>query len=147
MDLSWYPYEANEDFTEYEFTSIGRKGNIIKRVTFRSIYRDRYNIGFGDVDMVTDKMDDMIITNNGDSRMVMATVANIVYEFTSKNENATVLAVGHTAPRNRLYRMGISNHWQMINAQFEVLGFYDSGWEYFEKEKNYEAFLISRRKV
>jgi hypothetical protein len=147
MDLSWYPYKANEDFTQYEFVSVGPNGNIRKRVTFRSIYKDRYNIGFGDVDMTTDETVDNIITNNGDSRIVLATVASIVYDFTSRNENATLLAVGVTASRNRLYRMGINNHWQAINPQFEVLGFYGGRWEYFEKEKPYEAFLVSRRKM
>ena len=46
--------------------------------------KDVYNIAFGDKDNTTGNIDDTIISNNGDSEKVLATVAATVYAFIDK---------------------------------------------------------------
>lgn len=110
MYLPRYEYEADDDFRRYEFTSIGPKGKIVKRVSFTHVSGHWFNLGFGDRDMITGGITDAAISNNGDSHIVLATVAAIVHDFTLINKHAAVYAEGLTASRNRLYRMGISNY-------------------------------------
>jgi hypothetical protein len=147
MYLPRYEYEANDDFLRYEFTSIGPKGKIIKCVSFTHVSGHWFNLGFGDRDMTTDGIIDAAISDNSDSHMVLATVAAIVHDFTLINKHAAIYAEGLTASRNRLYRMGISNHWDAISAEFEIYGWRNEKWEHFEKEKNYEAFLALRKNL
>ena len=61
-----------------------------------------YNLGFGDYNAETKTIDDEIITNNGDSLKVLATVASTVYAFTEKYPDALVFATGSNNLRTRL---------------------------------------------
>jgi hypothetical protein len=106
-----------------------------------------YNLGFGDVDIISDKMIDDSISNNGDMRVVLATVAAIAHDFMCKNKGIVVMAAGLDAVRNRLYRMSINIHWFAISAEFEVFGWRNGEWENFSKEETYDAFSIQQRKV
>ncbi len=54
--------------------------------------KDYYNLGFGDKDEKTGEISDLVITNNGDSQQVLATVASTVYAFTDKNPTAWITA-------------------------------------------------------
>ena len=69
-----------------------------------------YNLAFGDLDEITNTINDLSITNNGDSLKVLATVASTVYAFMEKHPNAWIVATGSTKVRTRLYRMGITNN-------------------------------------
>ncbi len=69
-----------------------------------------YNLAFGDFDEETNSINDISITNNGDSTKVLATVASTVYAFIEKHPNAWIFATGSTIVRTRLYRMGITNN-------------------------------------
>lgn len=91
-------------------------------------------------------IDDEIVTNNGDSVKVLATVASTVYAFTDKFPEAMIFATGTTKARTRLYRMGISNHLSTIKLDFEVFGLIDDKWLPFLKEVEFEAFLVKRKK-
>jgi hypothetical protein len=114
------------------------------------IYRETnlhnfYNLGFGDKNEVTGNIDDLVITNNGDSQKVLATVASSLLEFTDKYPNAMVYATGSTKSRTRLYRMGISNNLEMIEANFEIFGQHQDHWQAFEKGVEYEVFFVKRK--
>ena len=56
-----------------------------------------------------------------------------------------VFAVGSTPSRTRLYRIGISNNLSEIKEDFNVFGYLKNQWTPFEKNQNYEAFLIVRK--
>ncbi len=72
-------------YTLYEFTSEGPLGRIPKIVKYtKSNIEGIYNLGFGDKLGDTDDFDDEIITNNQDSKQVLATVAATVYIFLDK---------------------------------------------------------------
>jgi hypothetical protein len=137
---------ASPDFQTFEFASIGPNGYVIKVVRYSEIeVAGYYNLGFGDKNPLTGLLSDIIVTNNGDSQKVLATVAATLYVFTQHYPKATVLAVGSTLARTRLYRMGIANNLEDIEKDFTILGLLEDDWLPFCKGINYEAFLITRK--
>ncbi len=145
MQLPRYSYKINANFLDYEFISSGPKGEIKKVVRFTQIATQLFNLGFGDFDEGMGAINDLIVTNNNDSRKVLATVASIVQDFTIKNKKAWIGIKGSTISRTRLYRMGITNHWKEISSEFLVFGLQDGDWKPFTLQKEYRAFLIHRR--
>jgi hypothetical protein len=131
---------------EYRFTSIGVNGKITKLVVYEETgLKGFYNLSFGDRDEETGSHDDNKITNNGDSRKVLATVASTLYDFTDKLPGAYIYAEGSTKARTRLYRMGIANNYEMIKNDFDIRGRKDGQWCSFERNVDYEAFLVRRK--
>ncbi len=145
MQLPRYEYKTNNSFLDYEFVSEGPKGSIKKIIRFTQISNSVFNIGFGDLDEKTGEISDIAITNNDDSRKVLATVAATIHDLTIQYSNVWVVAKGSTLSRTRLYRIGITNYWKEISADFEVFGLADEEWEPFEHGKNYGAYLIRRK--
>jgi len=105
-----------------------------------------YNLGFGDKDEITGNIDDKVITNNGDSEKVLATVAATLYIFTDEFPDAMIFAIGSTKARTRLYRIGITNNIEAIESDFEVFGLAEQKWQPFKKAVEYDAFLVKRKK-
>jgi len=131
----------------FEFISEGNHGPIPKLVVYSKTHlHNFYNLGFGDKDKVTGEIDDKVVTNNGDSQKVLATVASTLYIFIEKFPEAMVFAIGSTRARTRLYRIGISNNLIEIQNDFEAYGLREDGWNIFEKETEYEAFLVMKKK-
>jgi hypothetical protein len=93
-----------------------------------------YNLAFGDKDHETGDIDDTIVSNNGDSEKVLATVAATVYAFTDKYPEAWIYATGSTKSRTRLYRMGITRFLSEAKDDFEILGERNAEWENFRKD-------------
>lgn len=148
MNEETYQLKAKGSKTIFEFISNGPKGAIKKRVEYQKIIEDIdfYNLAFGDINMVTGEIDDKVISDNADTKKVLATVAATVFEFMKKYPNATVYAEGSNIVRTRLYRIGISNNLEEINEYFTVLGLLGKDeWHIYERNKNYSAFLIKKR--
>lgn len=147
MKLPKYPVSAERSLLVYVFTSEGPKGEIKKLVKFSETnFEDIYNLAFGDKDDNSGEINDKVISNNGDSEMVLVTVVSTVYAFTDKYPDAWVFATGSTKARTRLYRMGISRYLAEIKLDFQVFGLKDGEWEPFAKGVAYEAFLVKRKK-
>jgi hypothetical protein len=108
--------------------------------------KNYFNLGFGDKDEQTGEINDEVITNNGDSQKILATVASTVYAFTDKHPDAMIYAKGSTNVRTRLYRIGITNNLLEIKKDFNVFGLKNNQWHEFRKHTEYEAFLITRKK-
>lgn len=147
MYLPRYDYYTDESKTVFEFLSIGPKGCIRKLVEFVDTgHGNLYNLGFGDINEDDGRIDDRIISNNGDTQKVLATVAATVDDFTSKYPQATIFATGSTEARTRLYRIGIHRHLFEIQDRFVIFGYCKVNyWEEFGMEKNYLAFLLTRK--
>lgn len=79
---NYYKVEASDSSLMFEFLSEGPNGKIKKKVAFKPIDENPFvfNLGFGDVD-ANGEIDDVIISNNGDSQKVLATVAFTVFEI------------------------------------------------------------------
>ena len=107
-----------------------------------------YNLAFGDYNEETKGIDHLSITNNGDSLKVLATEASTVYAFTQKHPKASVIAIGSTSVRTRLYRMGITNNLKEISEDFIIFGFTKEGrWTEFVADEYYDAFLVTKKKM
>jgi hypothetical protein len=148
MHLDCYQYLAKNDYYDYEFVSDGPKGKIRKAVRFTKV-RDGnpgfYNLGFGDIDEISDTINDQVVTDNGDRDKVLATVALTVMDFTNIHGSHYIIAQGSSPSRTRLYQIGISRLWNEISADFDVFGFADNHWHAFQHNVNYEAFLVKRK--
>jgi hypothetical protein len=93
MKLDRYELKAGENLTTFEFISEGPKGKIPKFIQFSPTnLKGLYNLAFGDKDLKTGEIDDLSISNNGDSEKVLATVVASVYAFTEKNPEAWIYA-------------------------------------------------------
>jgi hypothetical protein len=147
MKLERYELKAEKSLMVFEFVSVGPKGQIKKLIQYSETnLKDFYNLGFGDKDELTGEIDDKVITNNGDSQKVLATVAATVYAFTDKYPDSWIYATGSNNIRTRLYRMGITNNLLEIQKDFDVYGLKENQWEKFEKGISYDAFLVKRIK-
>ena len=142
-----YDLKVKSDAMSFRFTSVGPKGEIPKLVVYsKTRIKNLYNLGFGDEDTNTGNIDDLVVTDNKDSQKVLATVAFTVYAFTDVYPNALIAATGSTKARTRLYQMGISNNLEDITTDFIVWGRKEGIWSPFEKNVNYDAFLITHKK-
>ncbi len=115
MHLDKYPIEASPNSSVFEFVSEGRNGSISKFVQFQPIGDpDLFNLAFGDKNITTGSLDDLAISNNGDTEKVLATVVAAVIAFTDKNPDAILYATGSTPSRTRLYRIGITKFYSEV---------------------------------
>ena len=145
MHLPRYQYKTNSGFLDYEFFSEGPKGKIKKVIRYTKIGDAVFNLAFGDLDEATGEISDTVVTNNNDSRKVLATVAATVYDFTDQYPGSLVVAKGSTLSRTRLYRMGITNYLEQISSEFDISGLINGSWEQSTERRDYEAFLIHRK--
>ena len=146
MKLPKYQLKSGQGLSSYEFVSEGPKGIITKRIQFTLINEEQvYNLGFGDKDPVNDEISDLIISNNGDSEKVLATVIAAVYAFCDKNPDIWIFATGSTSSWTRLYRIGITKYLAEIRSDFDLYGEINQEWEPFETGKNYTSFLAKRK--
>lgn len=147
MDLEQYTYYTNNDFQQYEFYSEGPKGKIKKIVIFQKAQENPliYNLAFGDEDPNANKVNDSIASNNNDRDKVLATVANTINDFCDRYGNHYIYAEGSNKVRTRLYQISISRFLEIISRNFDVYGVKDKDAVNFEKNVNYEGFLIKRK--
>lgn len=146
MKLPKYPLASSDRLMTFEFISEGPKGLIHKLVRYQPTnLKNVYNLAFGDKDHATGNIDDTVISNNGDSEKVLATVAATVYAFTDRYPDAWIYATGSTKSRTRLYRMGIAKFLAEIEDDIEVLGERNDDWETFRRDVEYEGFLVRRK--
>lgn len=101
-----------------------------------------YNLSL--VDIVDGKVSDTNVSNNKDMPQVLSTVYRTMLSFFEANPNAKVIFQGSTLSRTRLYRIAISRSKSSFEQKFRIFGYMDENFEPFEKDKNYEAFLIQK---
>lgn len=104
-----------------------------------------YNLAFGDKDLDTGDIDDQVVSNNGDSEQILATIVSAVYAFTDRNKNVWVYVTGSTKSRTRLYRMGIVKYFDEVKKDFVLFGLRNGEWEDFEEGIEYSAFVAKRK--
>jgi len=147
MKYSRYNYSTEKESTIFEFTSIGNKGHVKKLVQYTEMNIEQYyNLGFGDYNEESGEIDDEIITNNGDSLKILATVVSTIYAFTAKYPKAYVYATGSNDVRTRLYRMGITINLEELKDDFYVYGLkINNSFEAFIPGEDYLGFLVKRK--
>lgn len=83
-----------ENYCCSNFLGLGPKGRIKKLVQYTKNLKDFFNLGFGGGAEAAGEINDTVITNNGDSQKVLATVASTVYAFTDKHPDAWIYVQG-----------------------------------------------------
>ena len=146
MNLPQYKTNPDEDLHSFSFISEGKNGKIEKVIRYEKITDDVFNLGFGDKDPITGKINDKVVTNNGDTEKVLATVVATIYTFLDDFPNAYIYAEGSTHSRNRLYRRGITKYLTDALEDFIIYGlFTNKKIELFNPNTNYVGFLIHRK--
>jgi hypothetical protein len=148
MNLEHYQFRTNSGYLDFEFDSEGPNGAIRKVVRFSPQNANGityFNLGFGDLDPKTGRISDLSKSNNGDREKILSTIAHIVLVFTAHFPDVMVYAQGSTAARTRLYQMGIANNLDEIQDILNVYGYSNDTWQRFERQVNYEAFLVARK--
>ena len=143
MNLLQYKTNPDEDLHSFSFISEGKNGKIEKVIRYEKITDDVFNLGFGDKDPITGKINDKVVTNNGDTEKVLATVVSTVFTFTERNPNAYIYATGSNHVRNRLYRRGITKYLSEALDTFAIYGMLpNQEFEIFNPNTDYVGFLL-----
>lgn len=146
MKLEKYALKSGKNLTVFEFISEGPNGTIRKLIQFQETNEPNlYNLAFGDKHSETGEIDDLAISNNGDSEKVLATVISALYAFFDKYPAAFVYATGSTKSRTRLYRKGITKFYTEMVEDFYLYGQIGDDFFEFEPQKDYDGFLTQRK--
>lgn len=146
MKLPKYHLKAESKFTRFEFISEGTKGAVRKLIEFQTTSEPEfYNLAFGDKDPLTGDLNDLAVTNNGDTEKVLATVIAALYVFFDNYPTSYVYATGSTKARTRLYRMGITKFFQEMQNDFYLYGQVGDDFPIFESGEEYDGFLAQRK--
>jgi hypothetical protein len=160
MQIEKYKTESTIDNLIYTFESVGEK-IIQKMVIYSKVENPEYiglsfdsivyNLGFGDFDKRTKEIDDQIISKNGDTEKVLATVAETANKLWMLYPKASIFFMGSVPEgekprRTRLYQMKINIYFAEISNIVNIRGYSGKQWEDFKNNENYMAFLISRKK-
>jgi hypothetical protein len=137
----------DEDFV-YWFYSEGPKGCIKKAVRFQhdpQYGKNFFNLAFGDWEEPAKRINDKVVSNNGDHLKVLYTVTEIVLHFFNLLPKAILQIQGSTPSRTRLYQVGIASFWNDISQEFDIMGEVGRDWEPFRKGVNYKRVLIFKK--
>ena len=128
MNKPSYDVAVSRNRLRYEFISVGPKGNIRKVV--ECVYLENltlWNLGFGDFDPVTGKISDDVVSDNGDGRKVIATVALTLFTFFEKHPNETIIFTGSDERRTLLYNRTVSQFYDEFSDQLLITGLSQQG--------------------
>lgn len=146
MKAENYHLKSESKFSRFEFVSEGPNGAIRKLIEFQETTKPGvYNLAFGDFNPKTREIDDLAISNNGDTEKVLATVVKSVYTFFNAYPHVFVFATGSTKARTRLYGMGITRFYHDMNQDFYLYGQIGDNFLEFEIGTDYEGFLAQRK--
>jgi hypothetical protein len=82
MKIEKYHLKSDHTLSYFEFISVGSKGAIRKMIEFQTTsVPGLYNLAFGDKNPATGELDDLAISNNGDTEKVLGTVVSALYVF------------------------------------------------------------------
>ena len=144
MGKEKYSVKTNSNHLTYEFISEGPNGKIAKIVVYQHMFDNFYNLAFGDFTNQHEILDDLTVSDNGDTAKILYTVASTLYDFFQHYEGTIVFAQGSTHSRNRLYRRYLSQFLDIITENFMLFGELDGIIERFQKGKDYTSFYIHK---
>ena len=135
-----------DDFSVFEFYSEGPKGSILKRAAFfETNVENVCSLEFGCVNE-DNEIDVTTISDNNDRDIILATLASIIKQYTSKYPHRWIEFSGSTPSRTRLYRMAIGLNLEELSKEFLIFGL--SGGQLIPFSKNMKAsrFIVKRKK-
>ncbi|HMR89569.1 MAG TPA: hypothetical protein PKD51_15520 [Saprospiraceae bacterium] len=144
MDQPKYEFKRTNEI-HFDFISVGKKGEIHKRVTFIELQYGFFNMGLGDLNPETDEVDFYSVSDNGDRNAVLATVSEVIEAFFDLYPSHTIYFKGTSKSRTRLYQMAINHYYDELSVRFHILGELDDKMTRFKKNTNYKSFLILKK--
>lgn len=140
-----YPLRDFKEKTIFLFVSHGKKGQILKGILFQKMDEvNNYNLAFGDV--INKKLDDEIVSNNGDAKMVISTVVEAVYIFFKTYPEAILEIDPVDKKRTRFYNYIFKSRYKEIEIGFILKGYSNNQWEQYDIQKSYQKFEIALKK-
>ena len=147
MNQPSYAFDQDEAALRFDFESVSDQRVIHKRIEYSvTTVPDLYNLALGDV-LPNGVLDDTMRSNNDDRDKVMATVVQTLLVFLRQYPDRYVIFSGSTESRTRLYRVIISRELDNALELFDIYGVIpDGGFELFQADSQYIAFLITGKK-
>ena len=146
MNKPTYAITVSASQPRYEFISVGPKGNIRKVIEYT--YLDDlavWNLGFGDLDSQTGKISDDVVSDNGDGRKVITTVALTLLTFLEEHPDETVIFTGSDTRRTLLYNRIVAQFYGDFSDQLVITGLNEKGIEAnIETGIQYAALIIRK---
>lgn len=137
--------KITDDYSLFEFLSIGQNGTITKRIEFSPTeIPGVFNLSFGDVG-ANGEIDDTKVSDNGDRNKVLATVAFAVEIYLDKYPDRYIYFSGSTKERTRLYRMAIGLNLEELATKFEIYAELQNGIVPFQKNMEILALIIRKK--
>lgn len=144
MKEKFYPLEASDDYLFFWFESCSLGCRIPKIVEYEEIETGTFNLAFGDIDNYG-RLNDSVVSNNGDMEKVLATVVQTVLTFLEIYPIRRVYFSGNSPARNRLYRAVLSRDIENWSKIFEVDGIVEGERIAFRQGINFEGFIVQRK--
>ena len=108
-------------------------------------FNDYFNLGLGDR-LPNGEIDFNTVSDNGDMPIVIATVVQIVLEYTRYFPEKTISVYGSNRIRTLLYERAIRNNFEELNVFFDIWGIRDDRVkEVFNRTNTYFGFLVKRK--
>ncbi len=147
MNVETYIYTTDDEKLLYDFYSIGNKGTIAKIVIYEIANFNHFNLAFGDYDAVREEINEISITNNGDTIKVLATVIETIKVFFQTYPYAILDIRGSTTIRTKLYQKIIRDNWAEIETEFRILAFKNDRTkpEIPDFTQEYQLFQITKK--
>ncbi|MBK9962870.1 MAG: hypothetical protein IPP06_16555 [Saprospiraceae bacterium] len=143
MDQPKYEFKRTNEL-HFDFISVGKKGEIHKRVTFIELQYG-FSMGLGDLNPETGEVDYYSVSDNGDRNAVLATVSEVIESFFELYPSHTIYFKGTSKSRTRLYQMAINHYYDELSVRFHILGELDDKITRFKRNTNYKSFLILKK--
>lgn len=145
MEEQGYAFKKTRKEFRYEFVSISEEKSVKKLIVLTETRNySIFNLALLDIDDNGVASDDTE-TNNGDMRIVMATVIKVIDSFLSEEPNKLVLFKSEDDRRQRLYRIVISRELELIKTNYNVYGELNGKIELFKTGKKYTSYLIGKK--
>lgn len=146
MKVEKYHLKSESTFTRFEFISEGSKEAIRKIIEFQETTNSQiFNLAFGDYNQSTYEIDDLSVSDNGDTEKILGTVVSALYVFLNEFPDVYVYATGSTKARTRLYRMGITKFYDQMKKDFYLYGQIGDEFIDFQLGIDYDGFLAQRK--
>ena len=137
--------------TRYTFVSKGQKGAILKVVQFSpTSAKNILNLSFGNL-QPDGSIDDTVNTNNNDIIKVMATVIDIVNDFTAENPDIKIVFTGSTQIRTSMYLRVLKMYQGEFSKAYIITALVKDGSQFAEATfepvnvDEYLAFFVRRK--
>ena len=147
MEQASYPFKKYKRELLFEFESVSETTKVIRKIIAYELIDEQQNVfNLSLVDKDNEgKISDMVVSNNSDMEMVLATVIQTLPVFFAEFEGSKIFFTGSTPSRTRLYRIIIAKHYKDFEQVYSIFGFINQIPEPFQKNNNYEAFLIFKK--